>query len=63
MVATSELEEALTPADLAVVRGLPVSRPRQPEGCSIESTAVLLDHYTALGYRFVTVPELVVAGR
>lgn len=37
--------------------------PTGDRGKSIDTTAVLLDHFGAQGYEFVTVPELVAAGR
>lgn len=39
------------------------TEPAMDRSRSIETTAALLEHYTELGYRFVTVPELVAAGR
>ena len=39
------------------------AEPAADRGKSIETVAALLEHFGPQGYRFVTVPELVAAGR
>ena len=39
------------------------TEPAADRSKSIASAAAVLEHFTPLGYRFVTVPDLVAAGR